>query len=201
MKEYKVKKFSAINDIKWDIVDVANIDVFKWTDNYKPKTIAQAVWVECYGLIVKMTSFETNPYTKCVEDGQDVHEDSCLEFFISFDNKNYLNIEANSNAIKKIGFGSDRHNRKKVWLTHPGYFQVSSFKEKDKWGLIDVLPFSGIKELFPNFDSNKIDTVVANFYHMGTNPNGEGYYYSMWNEINTKDPDFHQLKDFGRLVF
>lgn len=201
MKEYKVAAFQDKNNIDWSKVLKADVNLFKWTDNYKPKTYAQVVLVPGYGLVCKMTCKESNPYTKCVEDGQDVHEDSCMEFFVSFDGINYLNIEANSNAVKKVGFGPDRHNREMVWLTHPGYFEVSSIKSNNEWCLIDVLPFEGIKKLFPNFDENNMTDIRGNFFHMGTNPNGPDYYYAMWSEVMTETPDYHQPKYFGKLVF
>lgn len=201
MKEYKVVSVDDKNNIDWDNVPVANVDIFKWTDNYKPETFAQVVLVKGYGLVAKLTCNESNPYTKCVEDGQDVHEDSCMEFFVSFDGINYINIEANSDAVKKIGFGPDRHDRRKVWLEYPGYFEVASFKGRNQWSLIEVLPFEGIKKLYPDFDENKLDEIKANFFHMGTNPNGPDYYYGMWNEVMSKNPDYHLPEYFGRLVF
>ena len=201
MQEYKVKSVNDKNNINWEEVDRASVNLFKWTDNYKPETYAQVVLVPGWGLVCKMTCYEANPLTTCVEDGQAVHEDSCMEFFVSFDGKNYMNFEANSDAVKKICIGPDRGQRENVWITHPGYFEVSSFRSDDHWSLIYLLPFSGVKELYPDFDESSMHELRANFYHMGANPDGEDFYYAMWNEVMTDTPDYHVPEYFGKLVF
>ena len=47
----------------------------------------------------------------------DVHMDSCVEFFISFDNEAYYNLEMNCICTPHLGYGPRRANRRHVPLS------------------------------------------------------------------------------------
>ena len=198
IKEYRVSRVQDKDNINWETVPKANIDIYKWTDNYKADAYAQVVMVPSFGIIAKLTCMEVDPLATRKEDCGDVYKDSCLEFFSSFDGgKSYFNMEANANAARTVNFRVVGEEKQVIWASHPEMFQISSYRAKDHWYLIYVLKFDEIKKFFPDY---ALGNFTANFYHMGTNPYGEGCYYSMWNEIDSDKPNFHRPDCFGKMV-
>lgn len=197
-KDYKVTKVADKDNIPWDSIPKADIDIYKWTDNYHAKSFAQLVMVPDFGIIAKLTCMERNPLATRTEDCSDVYKDSCLEFFSSYDGgKSYINMEANANAARTVNFRVLGGDKETIWAKHPEMFQISSCKKTDHWYLIFVLKFEEIKKYFPDYDCGDFS---ANFYHMGTNPEGDGFYYSMWNEVDSDTPNFHRPDCFGKMV-
>ncbi len=196
MKEYVVKTYDTVC---WENVEKAYIDTYKWTDTgYEPVCYAQAAIVKGEGLAVKMTAFESNPLAEKLNYNDAVCQDSCLEFFVSFNSsKKYANIEMNS-----IGTClADLHETDGT--TSPlkdivGIPVIKAVKEEDKWSVEFMLTFEDIGKLFPEVKLVSGFSFRANFYKCGDHT--DAVHYGMWNEVTHPIPSFHQPDYFGKLI-
>lgn len=132
-----------------------------------------------------------------------VHEDSCVEFFISFDEGiNYYNIEFNCAGIGLIAYGSSKYSRQLLDENLVSNLKINSViaPENGKsanWQLTLVIPLS----TFVHTPVNKLRDLncKANFYKCG-DLLPEPHFIS-WSNIIADTPDFHLPKFFGNLVF
>ncbi len=130
-----------------------------------------------------------------------VWEDSCVEFFISFDNRGYYNFEFNCIGTALVGFGKDRNNRQLLPVTLVKRIQCFASMEKKaksiQWKLQAIIPLSVFMyhALF-NLEGKKCK---ANFYKCGDKLAQP--HFLAWNRIETAEPDFHQPAFFGDIEF
>lgn len=134
-----------------------------------------------------------------------VHEDNCVEFFVSFGTDHYYNLEFNCLGSVKFGYGKNRNgrtlfseeiiNKIKMQLT----IAANKGTKEDylNWELMVVIPkevfvFSSIKQ----FVGQKCN---ANFYKCGSELPDK--HYLTWNMVRTEFPDFHKPEFFGELSF
>lgn len=136
---------------------------------------------------------------------QPVYKDSCVEFFISFDTIHYYNLEFNSLGTALVGYGTEN----KAFRQHLPVDLIEKIKSKNivsaskeegvdnNWILQLEIPF----ELFykETFESIKGIEATANFYKCGDDL-PEPHFVS-WNKIETKEPNFHLPKFFGKVTF
>jgi hypothetical protein len=140
----------------------------------------------------------------CNYDNGKVWEDSCLEFFISFTDGFYYNIECNCIGKMAVATGSDRHNRIPV--------PPSIIKHIARWSSLGSLPFenkSGKWELsliipIDVFYLNELSAFDAlqgkgNFYKCGDNL--QTPHFLSWHPIESATPNFHLPVFFGELLF
>ncbi|KAA6322316.1 hypothetical protein EZS27_028126 [termite gut metagenome] len=141
----------------------------------------------------------------CDEDNGKVWEDSCVEFFISFNNDDfYYNIESNCIGKILIATGVDKYNRVPV--------PAAIIHCIDRWSSLGSLPVenkSGNWELslvipIDVFSLNRINTfdglqAKGNFYKCGDNL--KVAHFLSWNPIKNDKPNFHLPQFFGKLVF
>jgi len=139
------------------------------------------------------------------EDGEFVHPDSCVEFFMrQADDLNYTNFEFNCIGTCLASRGDGRQNR--TPFTSDEYkkirryatVQPGTFAEKTgiyDWELTVAIPF----ELMGLDASGLPATIRANFYKCAdetANP-----HYVTWNPILLPSPDYHCPEHFGEIVF
>ncbi len=132
----------------------------------------------------------------------EVYEDSCVEFFISFDNSGYYNLEFNCIGTNLTGFGKGRGNRERLPESILKKIRYASLINNDResgfhWELTLIIPF----EIFIHhpFSSLKNKQCRANFYKCGDllpEP-----HYVTWSNIESPKPDFHLPEFFGSLSF
>ena len=139
------------------------------------------------------------------EDGEYVHPDSCVEFFMrKSDELYYTNFEFNCIGTCLAARGNSRYNR--TPFTSNEYKKIrryatihsKSFVEKKgihAWELTVSIPF----ELM-GFDSSDMpDKIRGNFYKCAdetANP-----HYVTWSPINLPAPDYHCPEHFGEIFF
>lgn len=136
-----------------------------------------------------------------------VYRDSCFEFFISLDDeKSYYNFEFNCIGTTYLAFGKPGNNREKANHEAVNSIQTFStlgnktFEEKQgdyNWKLNIYIPFYAFFK--HDLKSLKGKTCGANFYKCGddlTLP-----HFISWNNIETKEPDFHRPEFFGEITF
>lgn len=130
-----------------------------------------------------------------------VWEDSCVEFFISFDNRGYYNFEFNCIGTALVGFGSGRNNRKLLPETLVKRILCFSSMEKKpnsvQWELQVIIPVSLF--MYHAFFSLEGKSGKANFYKCGDKLKQP--HFLAWNRIETPEPDFHQPSYFGDIEF
>ncbi|SHG00090.1 Carbohydrate-binding family 9 [Mariniphaga anaerophila] len=136
----------------------------------------------------------------------DVYKDSCVEFFISPDGKDYYNFEFSCIGTIHLGYGPGRGNRKFVDPELVKKIEIRSslgsapFNDKSgdfEWEMmiripVEVFQYSNLK----SFDGLKAS---ANFYKCGDET--AVAHYVTWNPVKTENPDYHQPAFFGKLEF
>ena len=128
-------------------------------------------------------------------------EDSCLEFFFSPINGDmrYFNIEFNPNCCVYLGIGSCLDDLVRL-VPEFGYpFQPEAKRTEDGWEITYQVPFSFIRQFFPDFQPVSQSTIRGNFYKCGDLTVKEHYF--SWNQITGDVLSFHRPCDFGLLIF
>lgn len=140
----------------------------------------------------------------CEEDCGEVWRDSCVEFFVSFNDSFYYNIECNCIGKVLIQTGVDRHSRVVVeskliekierWSTL-GNQAIEG--QSGRWELSLIIPV----ELFHLNSFSCFDGLegAANFYKCGDAL--QQPHFVSWSPINSESPNFHLSPFFAKLIF
>ena len=139
----------------------------------------------------------------CNHDNGRIWEDSCVEFFVSFDEQSYYNIECNCIGKLLIAKGFGREGR----IPLP----EALLKHIDRWSSLGYSPVENLigdwevsliipKEIFYPEISKNFNNIKArgNFYKCGDNL--QTPHFLSWSPINCKNPDFHRPEFFGELL-
>lgn len=190
-----------------EVEAVANpIDTINWKDfSYRPRVAFRIgytkneIWLK-YAVSEKyIRALETRT-------NGDVYKDSCVEFFVSFDGKNYYNLEINCIGILHLAYGSGRENRTFISPELIGNIQVETslgaqpFEEKSgnfDWELTAGIPLGCFA--FDKLEQLDGIKATANFYKCG-DETAEPHYLT-WNPVKTAAPDYHQPNYFGKIWF
>ncbi|HJW16691.1 MAG TPA: carbohydrate-binding family 9-like protein [Flavisolibacter sp.] len=132
-----------------------------------------------------------------------VWEDSCVEFFISFDGQHYYNFEFNCTGTALVGYGSSKEERRLLPVqliqtigTHC-LIQNKTVDENKNWELTLSIPMKVF--LHSSIDSLKGRECLANFYKCGDllpEP-----HFICWQQVDSPEPNFHLVNSFGILDF
>ncbi|WP_293945987.1 MULTISPECIES: carbohydrate-binding family 9-like protein [unclassified Sphingobacterium] len=189
-----------VGDFEWNTLPHSN-----WSESYpyQPEVRFKIGYTE-KELIVQFDVAEEQLRGNYAEANQNVWEDSCVEFFISFDDrKNYYNIEFNLIGTGLIGYGSpDKATRNRLSAAEIETVQTFSLIERhsgtDKhWTMIQVIPLAVFK--FNDTRDLKGKTIHGNFYKCGDNLKQP--HFVSWNKIDNPTPNFHLPQFFGELIF
>ncbi|MBN2653321.1 MAG: hypothetical protein JXR63_13155 [Spirochaetales bacterium] len=151
-----------------------------------------------YNVKERQTTAEHSPINS------QVWQDSCVEFFIKINEKEYQNFEFNCCGVPLSATGESRHNRR--FLTDEELKRIeviSTFDKKDipfklnnsNWEMTIKIPYDIIKT---NCIFTEKNEYLANFYKC--NENSDFPHFLTWNEIKTEKPDFHRPEFFGKLL-
>lgn len=135
-----------------------------------------------------------------------VYKDSCVEFFISLDDRNYYNFEFSCIGTPHVGWGEGRHNRQ---LLPPDVVKTilirSSLGDQPfgvktgtfSWDLLVVIPAT----CFINDPGLSFEglTGTANFYKCGDELPVP--HFVTWNPVDVLQPDYHRPEFFGKIDF
>jgi len=187
------------NSVDFNDIPKAEIACYKWTEGYAPKAFGQLVFVEGKGFALKMTAYEKNPKAVYTAYGEPVYEDSCLEFFVSFNNQSplYMNFEMNANGAFLASVRVERKNKTNIHEKVP-LPVVKAEKHDDFWTVETFFSLEMIETLFGKCDFRKGYVFRGNFYKCGDKT--EIPHYGMWSPIELEKPDFHQPAYFGELI-
>lgn len=138
-------------------------------------------------------------------DNGPVWEDSCVEFFATFDDKNYQNIECNCVGTILSAVGPDREHRQPApEELLAGVKRHSTLKKESlpadgpvSWEVSLIIPVetyfaTGMKS-FAGVNAH------GNFYKCGDKLPTP--HYLSWNPIGVANPDFHRPEYFGDIHF
>lgn len=193
---------TAAEAVAWDAVPTAPIDHFFWYEGHTPKTVAQLVFVEDMGFVLRMTCAESSPKAVYTRFNQPVYTDSCMEFFCDWlGDGRYINMEMNSLGTLLSCLGGDRHARTPIdQLSGGEIFPVKGEVLADHWQVTAQIPLSLLRRILgkDTLPFGKGYTFQGNFYKCGDET--PVVHYGMWNPVNTPKPDFHRPEFFGRLV-
>ncbi|HTD97718.1 MAG TPA: carbohydrate-binding family 9-like protein [Mucilaginibacter sp.] len=135
-----------------------------------------------------------------------VYKDSCVEFFISFDDeKAYYNIEFNRLGTCLGRFGTERENRTElpVDVLKTIKYERTLKQIKDtaepliNWTLTVAVPIQVF--CFHRLTSIQHQKAKMNFYKCGDDLSQP--HFLAWTNIISPEPDFHLPEFFGRVEF
>ena len=136
----------------------------------------------------------------------EVYKDSAIEFFLSFDKKNYYNFECNCIGTPHLAYGPSRENRTFIPLPLMGQLTTQPslgrqpFAEKSggfKWTLTARIPVTCFT--FHTLASLSGVQATANFYKVGSGLTVP--HYVTWSPVRTPKPNYHCPEFFGDIRF
>ena len=184
-----------------------NIECCPWPAySYRPE-VTFSIGYDLTSIYLKFYVTEETILVRYNKTNDPVYKDSCVEFFISFENDiNYYNLEFNSLGTCLAGYGPDQENRmllcpellqlirKDVVLSSPSsYNSVKNYR----WQLTLGIPI----QVFSSHSISSLKGCLAraNFYKCGDELPKP--HYLSWKNIKAPGPNFHQPNFFGILRF
>ena len=198
MRTYTISKKTDILD--WTKIPVAPIDNPCHTGNVDISAGGQICYDES-ALYVRLFAKESEiraEYTGLLDAPC---EDSCLEFFFSPINgdSRYFNIEYNPNCCVYFGTGTCVDNLIRL-IPENGYsFSPQANRTEDGWEITYQIPFSLIRQFFPDFAPVSGYEMRGNMYKCGDLTIQEHYF--TWNKLTGDVLSFHRPCDFGTFIF
>ena len=157
------------------------------------------IWLKFFVAEERIRALETRTHGA-------VSDDSCVEFFVSFDGTNYYNLEVSCIGTPHLGYGPGRQDRR--YVPHPLMERMAirsslgnqPFAEKSGafiWALTVRLPVACFA--FDTITSLSGLSATANFYKVGSGLSVP--HYVTWHPVGTAEPDYHRPEFFGALQF
>jgi hypothetical protein len=201
----KVSKHNSIEQIFEEVEKTKSFEIseLNWIEKftYKPFCKSKIGWNE-NGIYLFFHVKEQQTLAKETEIHGTVCNDSCVEFFVSFDNcKTYYNFEFNAiGSIHACYRASDMSFKNVLSNTELLKIKVLSSFEKFKainlentdWKIKIHIPTEIINDI-QFFEKN----CFGNFYKCGDKLNVP--HYLSWNKIVSEKPSFHKPEFFGRI--
>ena len=212
MKHLRVQFLSVghdapINDLsrELDIMQKNGIETASWfAYRYKPEVFFAIAYSE-NSLCLKFYVSEKFVRAVYANPNDPVHKDSCVEFFISFeDESEYYNFEFNCAGTCMLGFGTERAGRKLIpqevigLIRHQALLMPAGSPDANiGWELTLMIPLKA-------FHYHQVKTLKGkrgriNFYKCGDELPEP--HFLVWNNIKTEHPDFHVPECFGSMEF
>ncbi len=199
MKEYTVIRRPALFD--WTDIPAVSIDSHLHPSEAQVAAQAQACYDDKY-LYIRLKATEEHIRAEHTGLLDEVCEDSCLEFFFCPlpGDKRYINFECNPNGAMYIGMGTGVHDLIRLVFAETAPFVPQIQRTAEGWELIHAIPYTFIRQFFPEFSPAPGYSIRANFYKCGDlTPNP---HYLMWNPVPPAPcAAFHQPDHFGVLHF
>ncbi len=185
--------YNDIDHHPWGFKDEFNKVRFKIAHNSK-------------NIYLQYDVIESEIMAKFSKHNDPVYKDSCVEFFIAFEeDTSYYNFEFNCLGTCRLAWGKDRYGRQ---LLDTQTINLIKTKTKIKriskngltmfnWKIFIKIPL----EIFYFNTLNSFENVKAkaNFYKCGDDLSKP--HYITWNNIKSKEPDFHLKSFFGDIEF
>lgn len=158
--------------------------------------------------VLKIEFNVNEKYTKACQsqDNSEVWFDSCVELFLSFDEKGYYNFEFNCIGVALVGFRKTKpdvvHASKDVLalIKRNSNLGSENFEEitgDNNWTLNVEIP----KEAFWGHKFKTLDKLKANGNVYKCGDGVKEPHFLSWNPIDTEKPNFHVPQFFGNIIF
>lgn len=206
MRSYRMKQVRQYDPCIWNDTESAQISCAPWGTAKGPVASVQLCYTQ-ERIYLRFSVKEQELRIENLNTGAPVYEDNCVEFFVKPEaGEDYLNFEFNAGGIFLIGYGRDRFKRMTVHdrfaIDNVSTQIATSFQNGKRsvfWQLNYNIPFSSLKPFFGRVPPVKNTKWKANFYKCGDRL--QQPHYLCWSPIQTAQPDFHQSKYFGDLIF
>ncbi|MGO1243378.1 MAG: carbohydrate-binding family 9-like protein [Sphingobacterium sp.] len=190
---------NSLVDLPWHSISQVN-----WPQSYPYKPLVNfQIAHDDETLYVHFAVEEEFIKAQYIRPNEAVWEDSCVEFFISFDRKQtYYNLEFNVLGTGLIGYGSSIKSQRKRLSSQEiervkTATSVVSAQGRKTWSTIWAVPVA-------TFQAAKITSFAqlkghCNLYKCGDElPNA---HFVSWNQIDNPTPNFHLPNFFGEINF
>jgi hypothetical protein len=201
-KETLIKEISVVLN-KVERHDVQNMP---WPEfSYKPRVSFSIAYAE-NAILLKYFVQENSIRILYQMDNSPVHQDSCVEFFIAFDDdEEYYNLEFNCTGTCLFGFGKSRTARQLIRelvinkIRRLGVIESSRERERNliDWELTLVIPLEVF--IYHEITHLKDRHCKVNFYKCGDKLPEP--HFLAWKSVEAASPDFHLPEFFGRMHF
>lgn len=200
------KTFSSIEG-KLDLLPANKIAHENWTNLNSYPEVAFKVAHDGEEMFLQFKVKEDEVRAVAQGNHTEVWRDSCVEFFISFDDSGYYyNLEQSCIGQALFGYRKDRNDpsyagddvmRGIKRLPSLGGENFELKKGEFEWTLLTVLPVSSFwNQDFKTFDGLK---ARANFYKCGDNLSKP--HYLSWAPVEVEQPNFHKVEFFREISF
>ncbi len=206
MKQLTLKQLTGSSPMEdYSMLELQNIDSDCW--NYGTDVKASfGIAYDPQNIYLRFNVQESNTKAVYRNFNDPVNDDSCVEFFVSFEKGYYYNLEFNCIGTILGAYGSGREDR--VLLDSDLLASIQTvpslgtgkilIEDRDtRWTLDVKIPLSIFK--FSGMDTFKNKTAFCNFYKCGDKQVIE--HYLSWLPIKAEKPDFHRPEYFGELNF
>lgn len=176
------------------------VKLLPWPSSYPyaPEVFFAMAWDD-RSIMLKFFVTEEEVRIMYSSTNEPVYEDSCVEFFISFDDAVYFNLEFNIAGVCLGQKGPERAGRqflpKDQLETIQSYTVIRKQQKEFSWELTLNIP-SAIFGLKESLDGKK---ARANLYKCGDGLSKQ--HYLAWQPVHSTEPDFHLPSFFGGLQF
>jgi hypothetical protein len=177
-----------------------------WSEaSYKPRIVFSIAYSDA-SIFLKYYVQEKAIRITHNTDNSPVYQDSCVEFFISFNNeKEYYNLEFNCIGTCAFEFGKGKLDRQSIPREVTSKIKRQSIVESRvedeiaviNWELTLVIPLEAF--IYHPITSLKGFQCKGNFYKCG-DALPEPHFLA-WQEIQNETPNFHLPEFFGNMQF
>ena len=197
---------TSINEVSFfmDSVPPIKLNKVPWAQyNYCPQVkFAIAYGQEC--VFIKYYVNEKNLRAANGTANSPVYEDSCVEFFISFEEeKAYYNFEFNCIGTALVGYGESKTCRSSLpeqLISQVKFQSVINNNQTGNdihWELTVAIPFTLF--IYHQLDTMEGKKCRANFYKCGDQLPVP--HFVAWSNVISPEPNFHLPAFFGKLHF
>lgn len=182
------------------------IDIAPWKEYANKPEVSFKIAHDGAHIFIKYDVTESEVLARYKHINDPVYKDSCVEFFIGFDDdKDYYNVEFNRLGTCLGRFGPERENRAEIpedVLKTIKYERTLKQKpDADdmaiNWTLTVAVPVGVF--CFHRFNTFQHLNSKMNFFKCGDDLSEP--HYLAWNNIISKEPDFHLPEFFGKVEF
>ena len=199
MKEYTIVK-KPLGNI-WEKVPYLDINT--------PLFVGEEVFITakgqiCYdenALYVRLSCDEEEIRAEEKNPLGEVCADSCMEFFFCpmEGDERYFNIECNLTGAIFLGMGSNVQTLVRFIPEEPAILPKGKKLEKG-WEVTYTVPYSFIRQFFPEFKVFSGKKIRANCYKCGDKTSRPHYF--TWNPVPVLEcASYHNPKEFGQMHF
>jgi hypothetical protein len=188
-------------NLDWSTIPAASIDNLLWTPSVDITSQAQLCYDE-EAIYVRLSAKEAN--IRAEENGPlgMPCQDSCLEFFFSpmEEDPRYFNFEFNPVKCMFLGLGSCRYDSVRLLPSAAEeLFNPCPVLTENGWEITYTVPYSYIRQFFPEFNPCSGYSTRANFYKCAEKT--EPPHFLCWSLVVDRPWSFHNYDRFGTVHF